>query len=685
MKEGSSDRLDALPPGTKLQRYMIDSVLGHGGFGIVYQARHSELGALVAIKEYMPAELSVRLNYSVEPRGESCRKLYEAGLRRFLDEAHQLVKFRNHPGVVSCQDLFRENGTAYLVMEIVDGLPLSDLLRLREEAGQPFEERELLSIIVPLLEGLAAVHREGVLHRDIKPANILIRRSDEWPVLIDFGAAKQVIAEQSRSLAPYTEGYAAIEQVGAGELGPWTDLYGLGAVMWRVVAGGDPPWDAPEWKDRNWSPPNPIKVETRVQARAFHRPDPLPSAREVGAGRYSNHVLGAIDRCLRLAEEDRAKNCEELLRLLRGKRQETSVRGVEPSQPTDPRAGQPDVLAPSHGRGGLTKLLLAVVSLLLSIAVAALVFWGVAAVMDHRSAGETIPAPFTVGTSPSNAHVKILNDHRAYHAGMELPPGLYWVEVTAGGFQSKRVQVEHSGPVSLHRVVLERVLAGFRVETVPRGAEVRLVGTKDAYRPGMALRHGSYEIVVSATGYATKSERVEHDGRNVPRIELERTKASFRVETVPPGATVRILDGSGPYSAGMELPPGTYRVEISARGYETKVETVQHGPSPTSFRVELQETKIQPCDEIISPRVIRKVEPSYTDEAKEAKLQGTVMLSVEVTEDGILHNIRVLESLGMGLDERAIEAASQWRFAPATKCDKPVSVPAQIQVSFRLL
>ena len=619
MKEGSSDRLDALPLGTKLQRYMIDSVLGHGGFGIVYQARHSELGTLVAIKEYMPAELSLRLNYSVEPRSESCRKLYEDGLRRFLDEARQLVRFRSHPGVVSCQDLFREHGTAYLVMEIVDGLPLSDLLRLREEAGQPFEERELLSIMVPLLEGLAAVHREGVLHRDIKPANILIRRSDERPVLIDFGAAKQVIAEQSRSLAPYTEGYAAIEQVGAGELGPWTDIYGLGAVMWRVVAGGDPPWDAPKWKDRNWSPPNPIKVETRVQARAFQRPDPLPSAREVGAGRYANHVLEAIDRCLRLAEGDRVKNCEELLRLLRGKRQETSFRGVEPTQPIDPRADQPDVLPPSHGRGRLTTLLLAVLSLLLAVAVAALVFWGVAAVMDHRSAGETTPLPFTLETSPSNAHVEFLNYHRVYHAGMELPPGRYWVEVSAGGFQSKRVQVEHSGSISLHRVELERVLAG------------------------------------------------------------------FRVETVPPEATVRILDGSDPYTAGMELPPGTYRVEISARGYKTKLETVQHGRSPTSLRVELQATEIQPCDEIISPRVIRKVEPSYTDEAKEAKLQGTVMLSVEVSEDGILRNIRVMRSLGMGLDERAIEAARQWRFIPATKCGRPVSFPAQIQVSFRLL
>ena len=242
MPANEHERRDALPRGTALRGYTIEEVLGHGGFGIVYRARHNELGGLVAIKEYLPVESALRDGAAVHPRSAACRADYEDGLRRFLEEAKALIGFRDHPSIVSCRDFFRANGTAYLVMEHEDGLPLSVLLQRREAAGRPFAEADLLAVMVPLLEGLARVHEAGALHRDIKPANILVRRADERPVLIDFGAAKQGAAERSKSMAPYTEGYAALEQVGEGELGPWTDLYAAGAVMWRMAAGGNPPW-----------------------------------------------------------------------------------------------------------------------------------------------------------------------------------------------------------------------------------------------------------------------------------------------------------------------------------------------------------------------------------------------------------------------------------------------------------
>ena len=305
---GGHERRDALPRGTVLRDYTIEAVLGHGGFGIVYRARHNELGNRVAIKEYLPVELALREGLSVHPRSAACRAGYEDGLRRFRDEARTLVEFQSHPSIVSCREFFRANGTAYLVMEHEEGLPLSGLLRRREAAGRPFAEADLLAVMVPLLEGLARVHEAGALHRDIKPSNILVRRADERPVLIDFGAAKQGAAERSKSMAPYTEGYAALEQVGEGELGPWTDLYAAGAVMWRMVAGGNPPWQ----------PPNPVKVEKRANAVVRGAADPLPSARELGAGRFSAGVLEAIDRCLQLNEQERVRDCGELLGLLRG-------------------------------------------------------------------------------------------------------------------------------------------------------------------------------------------------------------------------------------------------------------------------------------------------------------------------------------------------------------------------------
>ena len=302
------ERRDALPRGAALRDYTIEDVLGHGGFGIVYRARHNELGNVVAVKEYLPIELALREGASVHPRSAACRAGYEDGLRRFRDEARALIEFQSHPSIVSCREFFRANGTAYLVMEYEDGMPLSELLHRREASGRPFDEADLLAVMVPLLEGLQRVHEVGMLHRDIKPSNILVRRSDERPVLIDFGAAKQMAAEHSKSLAPFTEGYAALEQVGEGNLGPWTDLYAVGAVMWRIVAGGNLPWE----------PPNPVKVEKRANAVVRATADPMPSARKLGAGRFSAGVLDAIDRCLKLHEKERISGCGELLALLRG-------------------------------------------------------------------------------------------------------------------------------------------------------------------------------------------------------------------------------------------------------------------------------------------------------------------------------------------------------------------------------
>ena len=244
MTDGDGVR-NALAAGTVLGGvYRIEEMLGHGGFGIVYRARHRVLGA-VAIKEYLPAELAVRDAGTVHPRSGRERPHFEEGLRRFEEEARQLVVFRSHTNVVACRDYFEAGGTAYLVMDYEEGLSLAEPLREREARGRPFDEHDLRMLIVPLLDGLAAVHSVGALHRDIKPTNVIVRRADSQPVLIDFGATKALVAQHSKSMAPFTPGYAAIEQVGEGRLGTWTDMYGVGAVMWRIVAGGSPPWDDP--------------------------------------------------------------------------------------------------------------------------------------------------------------------------------------------------------------------------------------------------------------------------------------------------------------------------------------------------------------------------------------------------------------------------------------------------------
>lgn len=300
---------NALPAGQVVDKYRIESVLGSGGFGIVYRGRHEELGLEATIKEYLPPELAVREGTEVQPISNQCRENYEEGLRRFLEEAKRLVQF-NHPNVVHCRDFFRANGTAYLVMDCEDGLPLSALLHRREEQGKPFDGDEIKQVILPLLDGLAMVHKHDVLHRDIKPSNIFIRRATEEPVLIDFGAAKQGFSERSKSVWAHTQGYAPMEQIEQdGKLGPWTDIYAVGALMWRIVAGDNPP-----------------KAEDRAIAQVRGKPDPMQPAAKLGEGRYSPALLRVIDKCLSLQERDRYRSAAVLGQALReAKRQPQSA------------------------------------------------------------------------------------------------------------------------------------------------------------------------------------------------------------------------------------------------------------------------------------------------------------------------------------------------------------------------
>lgn len=345
MHEGDDDRRDALPAGTVLREYTLERVLGHGGFGIVYRALHNELRLPVAIKEFLPIELAVREGSTVRPRRGADSQDFESGLRRFRDEARALVQLRANEHIVKCRDFFRGNGTAYFVMDFEEGQSLAEVLANREAEGRPFEESELLAVMMPLLEGLARVHEAGLLHRDVKPSNILIRKRDERPVLIDFGAAKQVIAKHSKSLAPYTEGYAAPEQLAdAGALGAWTDIYGTGAVMWRMVAGGKPPW----------APPNPIRAESRALAKIRGAKDPLPSAGELGNGRFSSRILEAIDRCLQLDERERFQGCPEVLGELKGA--EVNVPAPSPPASGEDSSERINTLPSDFGPGASSSL-----------------------------------------------------------------------------------------------------------------------------------------------------------------------------------------------------------------------------------------------------------------------------------------------------------------------------------------
>ena len=296
---------DALAPGSVVGSYVLLGLVGRGGFGVVYKGSRSTDGKIVAIKEFFPSELAVRHRDTVQPNSVRNGAAYNDCLRRFRQEAQKLIAFRDCETIVTCLELVEANGTAYIVMEYVDGTPLNVLLRSREVRGHPFTEIDLLRVILPLLQGLQVLHASKVYHRDIKPSNIIVRHADDQPVLIDFGSAKQATSGYTKSLAPLTDGYAALEQTAdeGSAIGPWTDLYGVGAVMWRMVAGG-----AASLQGRI-----PVSVQSRAAALIQGTVDPLPPAQSIGAGRFSHELLTAIDDCLVLSAADRVQSSEVLL------------------------------------------------------------------------------------------------------------------------------------------------------------------------------------------------------------------------------------------------------------------------------------------------------------------------------------------------------------------------------------
>ncbi|MFA3792439.1 protein kinase [Aliiglaciecola sp. SL4] len=325
----------ALPTGTEINHYVIESVLGQGGFGVVYKAHHAHLDEEVVIKEFLPVELASRQGETVTPHGTSKQDVYGDCLRRFMEEGRTLVKLR-HPNVVRCRDLFTSNGTAYLVMDFEDGLALDELINSLESQGQHYSQEQLMHFLLPLADGLNYIHSKGVLHRDIKPANIFIRRSDGSPVLIDFGAAKQNFALASQSQAPYTEFYAPMEQIeGGGEAKPTIDIHAFGALIYRIVTGEKG-----------------TKAESRTLAFAMGKPDPLVPASKLQKGEFSQSLLNLVDDCLQFRAMDRPQSMQEVKgRLLKSS---NKVEG-EPEKPQNLLAKLDDLIMLAGSDGEISE------------------------------------------------------------------------------------------------------------------------------------------------------------------------------------------------------------------------------------------------------------------------------------------------------------------------------------------
>lgn len=219
-------------------RYRLEKVLGIGGYGITYRGLDTRLERLVAVKEYYPSFWASRFTeYGCGVRVlQGMEEAFRKGMDRFLDEAKTLVQLSNISGVVRVSDFFQENGTAYLVMDYLDG---KNLKQMADGFGGRIPADVLIPVLAPVISALRQVHELGMIHRDISPDNIMML-SDGSVRLIDFGNARDTTDNRSMTLA-MKQGFAAPEQYRSRGQGTYTDVYGICATMYYCLTGKLPP------------------------------------------------------------------------------------------------------------------------------------------------------------------------------------------------------------------------------------------------------------------------------------------------------------------------------------------------------------------------------------------------------------------------------------------------------------
>lgn len=374
---------DALAPGTEVGGYVIHRVLGQGGFGITYEAGNAAgvLSRKVVIKEFFVKGFTRREGRTVVPVDATQAEIIASALARFEAEAQKIVDELDHPNVVRGEAFLRLNGSAFLVLDYIDGMALTDWREMRRE---PPAEREIRRIMEPILDATAYLHSRDALHRDISPSNIMIRmrhreRYVEEPVLIDFGAVRTGLdVVKETSIGPHNPAYCAPEQLARGaRLGSYTDIFAIGGVLHFLVTGQAP-----------------VGGTARQHETAITKKDPYPKLSEMSPppDGFSPRFLAGIDAALALPIQERPQSITELKAAL-GWDKPTSrpgamASGASQGEATWPISVQPPIVdppAPPPG-GGLRGWMIAAV-LVLAVGIGGATWWmmsGAAPQTDQR-------------------------------------------------------------------------------------------------------------------------------------------------------------------------------------------------------------------------------------------------------------------------------------------------------------
>ena len=335
--------LHHMPPFTVLAgKYLLGKSIGEGGFGITYIGMDLNLEVRVAIKEYYPQGVAARDNRTndstVWPCSENVQGFFEEGREKFINEARRIAKFRELPEIVGVVDFFRENQTAYIVMEYLDGKTLKEYLR---ENGGKISSEKLLQMLKPLILSLGKLHSSNLIHRDISPDNIMLMKNGSIK-LLDFSGARDYAAQNGRSMSVVVKrGYAPEEQYRSrGDQGPWTDVYALCATMYRCITGEVPP----EALDRLYN-------------------DELKPISSFGAD-CPKHIENVIVKGLSVRKEGRYQSMEELYRDLysTGKEAAKATANKKDEVKKQKRENTEKVSKPrmpDKGKNGKTKMIIA--------------------------------------------------------------------------------------------------------------------------------------------------------------------------------------------------------------------------------------------------------------------------------------------------------------------------------------
>jgi formylglycine-generating enzyme required for sulfatase activity len=543
-----------LPQGTRLEEFVIERVLGSGGFGITYLARDISLSRQVVIKENLPSQFAHRDTTSLTVHagpGREDQENFRWSLENFSREGETLASLR-HPGIVPVLRRFEAFGTAYFVMPYIEGSPLDVLLRERQGAGRPFVESELRVLSERVLDALGYLHERGIYHRDIKPGNILMT-ADGIPVLIDFGSARQRLSERSMTVVE-SAGYTPFEQLQSrGNVGPWSDLYALAATLVKVMTGEAPP----KANDRTMGDPwQPLVGQADLE------------------GRYSEIFLSCLDRALKLPIEDRWQGAEEWRAAL-----ESGIVAQAPG-----KAGQQVVpLAPARTKEAKPRRWpLAVAGALAFMLTGA--WWLMQKAGSEAPVVILAPAPggLVITSEPSGAELRgesrdVVGKTPVELTGLEA--GKLWQgELSLKGYETAEAEAEvRSGETKLvSPVVLVPQAQKVVVSSEPTGAEVmedgKLLGTTPwegspravGSKVALSLRKAGYD------GSELKGE-VAFGKTLLLQGKLKPTPQSIFVGSEPSGAEVLeggAVIGNTPLELNGQTPGRGVVYQLRLKGYE---------------------------------------------------------------------------------------------------------------------